>query len=136
MLRDRVEASSSDLLTAMQRRHRMDVIAEMLGVPAEQQHRFHRWSQSIVAANHSEWSTLRAIPNVMAFIRYISRLIALKRARPADDLVTAVVTAHESDDRLNDDELLSMIFLLLIAGPRNDGEPDRQRRAGPAATSV
>ncbi len=132
MLRDRVEAIASDLLAAMQRRKRMDVIAdfalplptiviaEMLGVPAEQQHRFHRWSQSIVAANHSKWSTLRAIPNVMAFIRYIRRLIALKRSRPADDLVTALVVehewAHESDDRLSDDELLSMIFLLLIAG--------------------
>jgi len=127
-LRDRVETIAGDLLTTMKRRNRMDVIAdfalplptiviaEMLGVPAEQQHRFHRWSQSIVAANWSKWSMVRAVPNVMAFIRYIRRLIALKRARPADDLVTAFVTAHESDDRLNDDELLSMIFLLLIAG--------------------
>jgi len=80
-LRDRVETIAGDLLTTMKRRNRMDVIAdfalplptiviaEMLGVPAEQQHRFHRWSQSIVAANWSKWSMVRAVPNVMAFIR-------------------------------------------------------------------
>jgi cytochrome P450 len=57
MLRDRVDAIFSDLQAAMQRRHRMDVIAnfalplptiviaEMLGVPAEHQHQFHRWSR-------------------------------------------------------------------------------------------
>ncbi len=127
-LRARVETIAGDLLAAMRRRRRMDVIAdfalplptiviaEMLGVPSEQQHRFHRWSQAIVSANWSKWSMLRALPNVMAFVRYIRRLIALKRLHPADDLVTALVSARESEDRLSDDELLAMIFLLLIAG--------------------
>jgi len=128
MLRGRVEAIADDLLVKMRRSNRLDVIAdfalplptiviaEMLGVPKSQQHRFHRWSKNIVAANWSKWSMIRAVPSVIAFIRYIRRLIALKRTQPADDLVTALVTAHEADDRLSDDELLSMIFLLLIAG--------------------
>jgi len=127
MLRGRVESIADDLLAAMRRRNRLDVIAdfalplptiviaEMLGVPKTQQHRFHRWSKNIVAANWSKWSMVRAVPSVIAFIRYIRRLIALKRTQPADDLVTALVNA-ESDDRLSNDELLSMIFLLLIAG--------------------
>ncbi|MGH9419398.1 MAG: cytochrome P450 family protein [Thermoanaerobaculia bacterium] len=128
LLRGRVEAIADELLVAMRQRRRMDVIAdfalplptiviaEMLGVPAGQQHRFHRWSQAIVAANWSKWSMVRAVPAVFAFIRYIRRLIALKRQHPADDLITALVGARESEDRLSDDELLSMIFLLLIAG--------------------
>lgn len=128
LLRGRVESIADELLTAMRRRRRMDVIAdfalplptiviaEILGVPAGQQHRFHRWSQTIVAANWSKWSMVRAVPSVIAFIRYIRRLIVLKREQPADDLVTALTGARESEDRLSDDELLSMIFLLLIAG--------------------
>jgi cytochrome P450 PksS len=128
LLRSRIEAIADDLLLAMRRRHRMDVIAdfalplptiviaEMLGVPPEQQHRFHTWSQRVVSANWSKWSMLRAVPSVMAFIRYIRQLIALKRERPSDDLVTTLLSAHEAEDRLTNDELLSMIFLLLIAG--------------------
>jgi cytochrome P450 PksS len=127
MLRGRVETIAEDLLAAMRHRNHFDVIAdfalplptiviaEMLGVPKTQQHRFHRWSKNIVAANWSKWSMIRAVPSVIAFIRYIRRLIALKRTQPADDLVTALVNA-EAEDRLSDDELLSMIFLLLIAG--------------------
>ncbi|PZR10485.1 MAG: hypothetical protein DI536_19770 [Archangium gephyra] len=48
--------------------------------------------------------------------RFIRRLIALRREQPGEDLMTALVRAEEAGDRLSEDELVSMVFLLLFAG--------------------
>jgi cytochrome P450 PksS len=59
---------------------------------------------------------LQAAPSVIAFLRYIRRLVAKRRSNPQDDLVSALVSAEEAGDRLDEDELVAMIFLLLVAG--------------------
>jgi cytochrome P450 PksS len=56
------------------------------------------------------------IPHVWAFLRYIRGLIRWRQADPGDDLVSALVQARDADDRLSEDELLSLIFVLLVAG--------------------
>ena len=58
---------------------------------------------------------LTAIPSAIAFLRYIRKLVQSRRASPRDDLVTALVQAEEEGARLTEDELVAMIFLLLIA---------------------
>jgi cytochrome P450 PksS len=92
------------------------IIAEMLGVPDSDRRRFHRWSRSIVSAAPSGWGMIKAIPSAMAFLRYIRRLLASRRAQPRDDLVTALVQAEEAGEHLSGDELVAMVFLLLVAG--------------------
>jgi len=92
------------------------IIAEMLGVPAADQHKFHRWSSAIVSSNASGWGIVLAIPRVLAFLRYLRKLVASRRAAPRDDLVSALVAAEEAGDRMSGDELLAMVFLLLVAG--------------------
>jgi cytochrome P450 len=52
----------------------------------------------------------------MAVCRYIRRLIRVKRKSPKDDLLSGLVLAEENGQSLSDDELLAMVFLLLIAG--------------------
>lgn len=52
----------------------------------------------------------------MVFVGYIRRLIKAKRESPNDDLLTALVRAEEAGDQFSDDELLAMVFLLLVAG--------------------
>jgi cytochrome P450 len=127
-MRERIQALSDELLQVAQTRGRMDlvhdyalpipttVIAEMLGVPVKDRHKFHRWSAAIVSSNSSRWGTLKAIPNVMAFVGYIRKLIKAKRESPGDDLLTALVKTEEAGDQFSDDELLAMVFLLLVAG--------------------
>ena len=127
-MRVRIEALSTELLDAAEMRGRMDlvhdyalpipttIIAEMLGVPAKDRHKFHRWSGAIVSSDSSRWGTLKAIPNVMAFVGYIRSLIKTKRESPCDDLLTELVKAGEAGDQFSDDELLAMVFLLLVAG--------------------
>jgi cytochrome P450 PksS len=59
---------------------------------------------------------IKAIPSAIAFLRYIRRLLASRRAQPRDDLVTALVQAEEAGEQLSEDELVAMVFLLLGAG--------------------
>jgi cytochrome P450 len=127
-LRERVQGLSEELLAAVEGRGQMDlihdyalpipatIIAEMLGVPARDRGKFHRWSAGMLSSTSSRWGTLKAMPNAMAFVRYIRRLIDLRRRDAQDDLVTELGGAEEAGDQMDGDELLAMIFLLLIAG--------------------
>ena len=127
-MRERMERLTGELLEAAAASRRADlirdyalpvpttIISEMLGVPAVDRHRFHRWSSVIVATPPSGPGMLKAIPSVILFLRYIRRLIRARRARPGDDLTGALVQAEEAGDQLSEDELTAMIFLLLIAG--------------------
>jgi cytochrome P450 len=93
----------------------MTIITEILGVPTRDRHRFHKWSTAIVSLTSFSGS-LRALPSVWMFVRYLKRFFRLRKADPRQDLVSALIQAEESGQRLSEDELLAMIFLLLIAG--------------------
>jgi len=127
-LRASIEALSEGLIESAKRRGRMDLIAEfalplpvavisqMLGIPQKEQDKFHRWSKTIVSSQSSKVGALKAIPSVISFLRYIRRLVRLRQVHPENDLTTAMIQAEEAGDRMNMDEMLAMIFLLLIAG--------------------
>jgi cytochrome P450 PksS len=126
-LRGRIEMLCEDLLDVMERNGRAElvgdyalpipatVIAELLGVPAEDRRRFHRWSSRLVSVSSGR-DMLRALPAALAFTRYLRKLISQRRGDPRDDLITALVRAEEEGDKLSEDELLAMAFLLLVAG--------------------
>jgi cytochrome P450 len=54
-----------------------------LGIPANERHQFHHWSNAIVSMNFSKLSMLKAIPNVRAFLAQVRKLVRLRR----EDLV-------------------------------------------------
>ncbi|MFJ2472218.1 cytochrome P450 [Streptomyces sp. NPDC087659] len=92
------------------------VISELLGVPVDDRHEFQRWTDDMLlrraempdpAVVDAAWQRMRA---------YLTGLIADKRARPGDDLLSALITARDEEQRLNEDELIAMAFLLLVAG--------------------
>jgi cytochrome P450 len=93
----------------------MTIITDILGVPAKDHDKFHRWSQAVVSLT-SPTPTLRVIPSVWKFLRYLRQFFKQRRRNPQDDLVSALIKAEEAGDKLNEDELLAMVFLLLIAG--------------------
>lgn len=126
-LRERIEEICRELLDVMERKSRTElvrdyalplpatVIAELLGIPAKDQRRFHRWSNRIVSISSGR-DVWRALPAALAFVRYLRRMSERRRASPEDDLMSALVQAEESGDTLSEDELLAMSFLLLVAG--------------------
>jgi len=93
----------------------MTIITEILGVPSRDQDKFHKWSKVIVSVNqfNNNW---RVIPAIWSFNRYLRRFFKVRRAEPKDDLVSALIQAEEAGDRLSEDELFAMVFLLLVAG--------------------
>ena len=90
------------------------VICEMLGVPAEDTAQFHVWSDTVMG----DWQ--RDSGEIMSALAelfgYFGRLIEVKRARPADDLISALIAARDDADRLSEDELTVMCCTLLIGG--------------------
>jgi cytochrome P450 PksS len=128
-LRQRVESLTQELLEAAARRRQWDlvldyavpipttIIAEMLGVPAGDREKFRRWSNALLLSSATTFAGMASnLPKFMAFLRYLRRLVQERRRNPKDDLISALVAAEETGDRLNEDELLAMVFLLLIAG--------------------
>ena len=126
-LRSRVEAICQELLDAMERKDRAElvrdyalplpatVIAELLGIPAGDHRKFHRWSNRIVSISSGR-DVWRALPAAIAFVRYLRKMSERRRTSPEDDLISALVQAEEEGDKLSQDELLAMSFLLLVAG--------------------
>jgi cytochrome P450 len=92
------------------------VISELLGVPEADQARFARWSQTLLSMPVGSWKMVLSLPDIIRFLRYLRKLVAMKRQRPADDLVSALVAIEADGYRLSEDELLAMISILLSAG--------------------
>jgi cytochrome P450 len=129
-LRGRVETLTDELLTAARRRGTFDVIAdfavplpvtiiaEMLGIPADDRALFKRWSDHLVGfldplASPGPETLRRTADELKA---YVKRLAAVRRPAPADDLLSALVQAEDAGDRLTEQELHGTIALLLAAG--------------------
>jgi cytochrome P450 len=96
----------------------LTVISEMLGIPERDRHRFHTLTRGSLAIGAPTGLTdvPLALPYVWLLMRYFRRLFAERRARPGDDLLTALVQAEDAGDRLTEDELMGMSILLLFAG--------------------
>jgi pimeloyl-[acyl-carrier protein] synthase len=95
------------------------VIAELLGVPAQDRNRFRHWSQQLILGlDMTQPARVRAAAGVAVaqLLNYFRELVASRRGRPADDLITALIAAEEAHDRLSTDELLGTCQLLLVAG--------------------
>jgi len=95
------------------------VIAELLGVPTRDQSRFRQWSQQLIlGVDVAQRPRVRAAAAVAVaqLLNYFRRLIAERRGSPADDLITALIAAEATHDRLSEDELLGTCQLLLVAG--------------------
>jgi cytochrome P450 len=92
------------------------VIAGMLGIPREDQPKFRRWSQTIVLGGSSAGDMENVGAAALEFIMYFVEKFDERRAEPKDDLITALVQAEEAGDKLDQQELISMVFLLLVAG--------------------
>jgi cytochrome P450 len=128
-MRPRVQAIADALLDAVQDRGEMDlvddyafplpiiVIAELLGVPAEDRNKFREWSNAAVSGDTTqEYMEKVLLPHMQAFTDYLRAMFEEKRQNPQDDLISGLVRAEEAGDKLSEDELLGMVFLLLIAG--------------------
>jgi cytochrome P450 len=122
------------------------VIAEMLGIPAEDRDLFRRWTGDLAPLIDfvQDMAIVERAMKAMEETReYFVKLVDERRKSPREDLVSALIAAEEKGDRLTLDEMLANIVLLLGAGHettanligngmlalmRNRGEFDKLRR--------
>jgi cytochrome P450 len=124
-LRPRIEQITDELLAAMGEQVTVDlvrafaiplpvtVICELLGIPEADRTDYRRWSDAFVSSAGGP-----AVNEASrAMTEYLTALIASKRERPTDDLLSALIQVRDSGgDRLSEAELVAMTSLLLIAG--------------------
>lgn len=96
------------------------VICEMLGVPAEDERKFHEWADILVGGldpgqRQTQEEFELAERTVGELSQYISELVSRRRTERSDDLISELV-ADEEDGRLTEEEIVSTVNLLLIAG--------------------
>jgi cytochrome P450 len=129
-IRPRAEALVDELLSGLRSRDRLElvadfasplpviIIAEMLGVPAEDHARFRHWSdEAIKTLGTASAQDIRDAEVAFRALReYLAGVVEQRRVEPRDDLISALVAAEERGDQLRTSELLSMCVLLLVAG--------------------
>src|SRR5581483_4416767 len=127
-LRPRVQEIADELLDAVEDRGEMElvddfafplpitVIAELLGIPAADRDRFREWSSSIFTPAFEPEDVARFTALLDAFVAYLRDMFAERRANPRDDLTSALLQVEESGDTLSEQELYSMVVLLIVAG--------------------
>ena len=95
----------------------MDVISELMGVPEPDRDEVRRLADLVV---HRE-DGVRDVPAAgmaaaMELIDYYAGMVAQRRSSPTDDLTSALTTAENEGDRLDDDEIIAFLFLMVVAG--------------------
>jgi cytochrome P450 len=88
------------------------VICQLLGVPEDDRAAVRAWSNDLFAAGQP--ALVDAASHEVA--EYMSSLIAVKRRVPDDSLLTNLIRVRDGEDRLSEDELVSLAVLLLVAG--------------------
>jgi cytochrome P450 len=109
-----------DVLTHLAYPLPIGVICALLGVPAADRGQFRRLAEALTAVLEVRFTEEQAVAAHSAAKEledYFASLIALRRAEPEDDLVTALAAAHDSGgERLTAGELMGNLALLLVAG--------------------
>jgi len=104
-----------DLITEFAYPLPISVICELLGIPESDRAEFRGWTRPLVAGGVAGFEAYSAAAT--ALVGYLRALLARKRAAPADDLLSALVAVRDDGgDRLSENELTSMVYLLLLAG--------------------
>ena len=108
-----------DLVDALAFPLPFSVIAEMLGTPPADHERIRQLSGTVVRSLEpvADPALVAAIAAADAELTAIAaEMIAWKRSNPADDLLTALISAEDDGDALSDDELIAQTLLLYLAG--------------------
>jgi hypothetical protein len=94
------------------------VIAELLGLPAEDRADLKRWSDSLAAMLDGSIAMQHlggAVQSAVEVIEYLRGHLEAKRRAPEDDLLSAMLSLQERD-RLTDDEILGTTLVVMGAG--------------------
>ena len=112
-----VEKRSFDMVKEVAGRLPMDVISEMLGVPVSDRAEVRRLADLVM---HRKEGVADIPPEGMdaalKLVGYFSEMVSERRSSDLDDLTSALMRAEIDGDRLDEDEIISFLFLMVVAG--------------------
>jgi len=92
------------------------VICELLGVPVPDRQPFGDALKTLLGPTNTDAEYARAKRASDTVVAMLESLVEAKQRQPGDDLVSALISARDGDARLDQRELLSTIFQLIVAG--------------------
>jgi cytochrome P450 len=101
------------------------VIAEMLGIPSTDRPTFRRWADTLFDVNIDPEDSLQKVgeeavasvaPTMREMNTYLLDYIRSRRANPGQDLTSKLLQADVDGERLDDQEIVGFVGLLLLAG--------------------
>jgi cytochrome P450 len=93
------------------------VISDMLGIPREDREKVRGWTENLLKTGRRGRGGDEEIrAGMREFTAYLRDLFAAKRKSLTDDMISQLIRAEEDGDKLDEDELLAMVFILFLAG--------------------
>lgn len=130
-MRPRIEGLVADLVAGLKEQPEADlmsafanplpavVLAELLGIPVEEQDLYRQWTLEFIEAVDPVSHSMDSEAGLAAKARieeYLGDIIERRRADPRDDLISRMAQAEAEGERLSARELLEMSVLLTVAG--------------------
>ena len=91
-------------------------IAKVLGIPGEEYQTFKRWTDALLSSTTGDEDGANRLAQLQEMMAYFGKMIALRREKGAEDLITLLVEGDTDEGKLDDWEILGFSMLLLIAG--------------------
>ena len=93
------------------------VISDLLGIPLEDREKVKGWTENLISNNQGRGlAGPEGRAKLRAFTDYLRELFVAKRKQPADDMISQLLRIEEDGDKLNEEETLSTVFILYLAG--------------------
>jgi cytochrome P450 len=107
-----------DLIEAFAYPFPVTVISDMLGIPRDDRETIRGWTENLLSADRLRGGEMdeETLAGLREFIAYLRDLFEHKRQAPTDDMISRLVHAEDDGDILDEDEILSTVFLLFLAG--------------------
>lgn len=92
------------------------IFTEMMGLPLDQAPRFHTWKNILLHGHHDDPDgTVRASAG-QELNEYLTDLLADRKQNPGEDIISTLHAAEVDGDKLTDEEILDITYLLFLAG--------------------
>jgi hypothetical protein len=95
----------------------MDVISELVGVPAVDRSEIRRLADLVVHREDGVYDVPQAgLDAALNLVAYYQGMVDERRKAPRDDLTSALTVAELDGERLTDEEIVGFLFLMVVAG--------------------
>ncbi len=106
-----------DLIADLAGKLPMDVISELIGVPAADRDELRRLADLVLHREEGNIDVpVAGMEASLSLVGYYADMVAERRRQPADDLTSALIAAELDGRRLSDDDLIAFLFLMVVAG--------------------